>query len=168
MENHVEKISIATQDLSRLLPKFFEAYQELMIVLVDLKPFQTESGSFIRKQVKSLLGNRFWFDTPFHWLERFPAYFRAAIHRLEKLSPASCHDDIAAQKALDEFQQRFELTSQQHLKRGIYDPELERFRWMIEELRVSLFAQQLGTMVSVSDKRMEKQWSKVSHAIAAE
>ena len=44
---------------------------------------------------------------------------------------------------------------------SIFDPELEQLRWMIEEFRVSLFAQQLGTCITVSDKRLSKQMSKV-------
>jgi len=42
-----------------------------------------------------------------------------------------------------------------------YDPELIRFRWLLEELRVSQFAQELKTLLPVSVKRLEEQWSKV-------
>ena len=48
-----------------------------------------------------------------------------------------------------------------HLEQGIFDAELQEFRWMIEEFRVSLFAQKLGTAVTVSPQRLEKQWCKV-------
>ena len=41
------------------------------------------------------------------------------------------------------------------------DPQLALYRWMLEEYRVSLWAQQLGTKVPVSDKRLNKQWSQV-------
>ena len=41
------------------------------------------------------------------------------------------------------------------------DPELIQYRWMLEEYRVSLFAQKLGTSIPVSPKRLEQQWSKV-------
>ncbi len=51
-----------------------------------------------------------------------------------------------------------ELEQDEH---GTCDPELDQFRWMVEEFRVSLFAQQLGTSLSVSAKRLEKQWAKV-------
>ena len=50
---------------------------------------------------------------------------------------------------------------QMHQSQSIVDPELETFRWMIEELRVSLFAQQLGTCLTVSPKRLEKQLAKI-------
>ena len=48
-----------------------------------------------------------------------------------------------------------------HRRRGIFDPELETFRWMLEEFRVSLFAQELGTIIPVSAKRLEKHWANV-------
>ena len=41
------------------------------------------------------------------------------------------------------------------------NPELESFRWMLEELRVSLFAQELKTSIPVSIKRLEAQWARV-------
>jgi ATP-dependent helicase HrpA len=48
-----------------------------------------------------------------------------------------------------------------HREQHIHNPELELYRWMIEELRVSLFAQELKTSIPVSVKRLEKQWEKV-------
>ena len=41
---------------------------------------------------------------------------------------------------------------------GLHDPELDNYRWMIEEYRVSQFAQQLGTPIKISDKILEEQW----------
>ena len=49
-----------------------------------------------------------------------------------------------------------------HAQQGMADEELTTYRWMIEELRVSLFAQELGTSLSASPKRLEKQWEKVT------
>jgi ATP-dependent helicase HrpA len=40
----------------------------------------------------------------------------------------------------------------------VQDPRLEVFRWLLEELRVSLFAQELRTPVPVSSKRLQKAW----------
>ena len=49
-------------------------------------------------------------------------------------------------------------------ERGADDPELENYRWLLEEFRVSLYAQELGTVVPASASRLAKQWSKVSDA----
>jgi ATP-dependent helicase HrpA len=64
-------------------------------------------------------------------------------------------DDVNA------YWQQYVEMHQTHASQAIVDPELQTFRWMIEELRVSLFAQKLGTSITVSPKRMEKQWAKV-------
>jgi ATP-dependent helicase HrpA len=58
---------------------------------------------------------------------------------------------------LEAYQDR----AQKHEQRGLVDQELVLFRWLLEEFRVSLFAQQLGTVFSISSKRLEKQWAKV-------
>ena len=49
----------------------------------------------------------------------------------------------------------------EHRHLAIVDPELEQYRWMLEELRVSLFAQELKTSMPISPKRLEAQWAKV-------
>ena len=48
-----------------------------------------------------------------------------------------------------------------HRKHHVFDPELDNFRWLIEEFRISLFAQELGTSQAVSGPRLDKQWEKV-------
>ena len=48
-----------------------------------------------------------------------------------------------------------------HQSQGIVDPNLQQYRWMLEELRVSLFAQELKTSIPVSPKRLEAQWELV-------
>ena len=57
--------------------------------------------------------------------------------------------------------QRYEERAQRLANFNVHDPELVLFRWMIEEFRVSLFAQELGTLMTVSPQRMDKQWAKV-------
>jgi ATP-dependent helicase HrpA len=47
------------------------------------------------------------------------------------------------------------------LQRSIDDPDLDEYRWMLEEYRVSLFAQTLGTSMKVSPQRLARQWAKV-------
>jgi ATP-dependent helicase HrpA len=63
---------------------------------------------------------------------------------------------------LEPLVQRYDTRAESHRQRGLADPQLELYRWMLEELRVSLFAQQLGTSQTVSIKRLEKQWAKVA------
>jgi ATP-dependent helicase HrpA len=108
----------------------------------------------------------FLLDTPFAWLEQLPRYLAAARLRLEKLERAA-NPAKAAQRdreSLDlvaPFWGQYLHRKSQHDAIGLQDPELQLFRWMIEEYRVHLFAQELGTSLPVSPRRLEKQWAKV-------
>lgn len=93
-------------------------------------------------------------------LKEYERYMKAIELRLEKYQR-----DLNQQRfysdQLSTFWQQYEQRKAQHDKQGIADTELETFRWWLEEYRVSLFAQQLGTRVSVSEKRLRQQWQKV-------
>ncbi|MDF2643126.1 MAG: helicase, partial [Pseudomonas sp.] len=56
---------------------------------------------------------------------------------------------------------QYQARADKHAQEGKRDPELAEYRWWLEEYRVSLFAQQLGTRMPVSDKRLGKQWAQV-------
>jgi ATP-dependent helicase HrpA len=120
-----------------------------------------EAVSDIREQLDHLVYPGFLTQTPYQWLQHLPRYLRAIELRVEKLSYSSDKDrqrlsDIA--RLWDNCRKRWEKNSE----RGLYDPELETFRWMLEELRVSQFAQELKTSVPVSLKRLEAQWQRVA------
>jgi ATP-dependent helicase HrpA len=98
--------------------------------------------------------------TPWDWLRQYPRYFRAIRCRLENL-PSGVPRDW---QNFEEFQPRWQLYLEQarrHREQGIFDAELTHLRWMLEEYRVSLFAQKLGTAIPVSPKRLEQQWAKL-------
>jgi ATP-dependent helicase HrpA len=59
---------------------------------------------------------------------------------------------------LQQWWQAYEGRLKADRARGAFDPKLEEFRWMLEELRVSLWAQQLKTPYPISFKRLEKFW----------
>ena len=56
---------------------------------------------------------------------------------------------------------RYEQRLEKNRKAGVTEPRLEEFRWQLEELRVSLFAQELRTPYPVSVKRLEKLWAAI-------
>ncbi|MEM1424023.1 MAG: DUF3418 domain-containing protein, partial [Planctomycetota bacterium] len=95
-------------------------------------------------------------------LQQYPRYLRACLVRLEKLRGGA----QAVQKdgermrdcaiAWNAYTQR----KAKHDQEALTDPELERFRWMVEEFRVSLYAQELGTSMKVSAQRLQKQFEK--------
>ena len=121
-----------------------------------------EAADDVRQQLQELMTDDFLAATPWLWLEHFPRYLKAICQRLEKLRHGGqARDGQAMQEMAPQLELLYQRT-ESHRQRGIVDPQLETFRWMLEEFRVSLFAQQLGTSQSVSTRRLEKQWAKVT------
>ena len=108
-------------------------------------------------QIAALLGPAFVRDTPDPWLAQLPRYLRAAQARLRKLREGKLDRDRQNAAA-------FEARHAPYRRAAAAFPDAEAvgaYRWMLEEWRVSLFAQELGTSIPVSEKRLDKQWKKV-------
>ncbi|MCE8043143.1 ATP-dependent RNA helicase HrpA [Halomonas daqingensis] len=95
------------------------------------------------------------------WLEEYPRYMEAALIRLEKAPRERMRDQMHMQEVQD-FEARLAARRESQRRGGHEDPELVEFGWWIEELRVSLFAQQLGTRMPVSVKRLERRWMELT------
>jgi ATP-dependent helicase HrpA len=114
----------------------------------------------IRAQLARLLGPGWLARTPWERLQHLPRYLKAAALRLEKLRADPQRDQrLAAELAALELPFRRELGARS--RNGAVSPELDQFGWLLEELRVSLFAQELRTPVAVSLKRLAKLWQSV-------
>ena len=94
------------------------------------------------------------------WLEEYPRYMEAALIRLEKAPRERMRDQMHMQD-VQSFEERLAARRESQRRGGHEDPELVAFGWWIEELRVSLFAQQLGTRFPVSVKRLERHWAEL-------
>ena len=81
--------------------------------------------------------------------------------RLSKLGGTGLKKDIANIRSISRYFELYSQRARQHHEREIVDPQLIKFRWMLEELRVSLFAQKLGTALKVSPKILDQQWAAV-------
>ncbi|MEA2709242.1 MAG: ATP-dependent helicase HrpA, partial [Phycisphaerales bacterium] len=103
----------------------------------------------------------FVIQTPPEWLKHYPRYLDALAIRLRKLLNAGLNRDVAAMQEIASLQAQHDERRARHQRDGMTDPELETFRWMLEELRVSLFAQELKTAIPVSSKRLKAQWARV-------
>jgi ATP-dependent helicase HrpA len=93
-------------------------------------------------------------------LQHLPRYLKAIRMRLEKYSGNPERDTRYAQ-AVQQLWSRWEERVAARRKLDEVDAALADFRWLIEELRVSLFAQELKTPFPVSVKRLEKIWSEI-------
>jgi ATP-dependent helicase HrpA len=91
-------------------------------------------------------------------LQHFARYQKAITARLEKYRADPARDS-ARQKELQPLEQRYwRLVAE---RKGVADDRLQEFRWLLEELRVSFFAQELRTPQPVSVKRLEKAWAQL-------
>lgn len=105
-------------------------------------------------QLDALLPADFPAGIPFEWLRQYPRYLKGIEHRLERLQGNGVRDaEIYAQ--LRPWLERWQSLDDE--SRG----RLVHFRWMLEEFRISLFAQSIGTSMPVSDKRLSKEWTSV-------
>jgi ATP-dependent helicase HrpA len=162
LRDDAERGNLAVQDVAKLLFPLFETHHAARLAWEQLaRPRWQSVADDVEEQMDALVAPGFLTSTPWKWLEQYPRYFRAIASRLEKLGHGAQQRDQRGMEELAPWLEAYRDRAQRHQQRGLVDPELILFRWMLEEFRVSLFAQQLGTIFSISAKRLEKQWSKV-------
>ncbi len=144
-----------------LVKGILERYQQVRRRLGGITQIRwMASVADVREQLDRLLYHGFLRHTPWPRLRHFPRYLEAVALRLEKLEHAAARD----QKLLREMQggwRRWQQWDDKVRRSGRPDPRIDELRWLFEELRVSLFAQQLGTDGPVSLKRIEKRWKEL-------
>jgi ATP-dependent helicase HrpA len=142
------------------LRRTLELRRELMTRLVKALPAWSAATTELRAQLDALVHANFIRTTPVAQLRELPRYLQAMAVRLDKLRDGQGRDaGLAAQ--VRPYWERYCGLSAQARADAAPGSALVRFRWMIEELRVSLFAQALGTRERVSPQRLEKQWEQV-------
>jgi ATP-dependent helicase HrpA len=147
-------LNLVAQEIARLVSGVLQEYHLLQKSLPGFKAHAAATQD-IKTQCEWLLRKEFIAKTPYERLQHLPRYLKAMNVRLEKLraDPARDARQFAQMQALQQAWQR-KLATQQ----GQVDSKVEEFGWMLQELRVSLFAQELKTPVIVSAKRLQKMW----------
>jgi ATP-dependent helicase HrpA len=143
------RLQLIAQELAKLVANVLSEHQLLQKNLPHLKAY-TQANQDVRAQLDTLLSKRFVADTPYERLQHVPRYIKAINLRIEKLrsNPAR---DAQCMSQLQPLLQKLRQSQQ-----GNADPRETECAWMMQELRVSLFAQELKTPVIVSVKRLEK------------
>lgn len=156
------RISTAVAEVTGLLTPLFQAYSEVRKTWEKTAhPHWQATRLDVHAQLAQLFAPGFLVRTPWNWLIQFPRYTRGICLRLQKLTSGGAPRDLQLLPQVVPRWQRGIERLRLHTERQIYDPELELYRWMTEELRIALFTQELGTVVSVSEKKLDKQWEKV-------
>lgn len=149
----------AAQRVSRVADAVLSRRHELVQRLDKQMPTAWgPSKRDIEIMVGAMVGSRVFGTTPWLWLQHVPRYLAAGLKRLDKLRTAGPNKDIALAREVAVWAAKYAERAQKHNAEGVVDPALAEFRWLIEEYRVSLFAQELGTSVKVSPKRLDDAW----------
>lgn len=111
----------------------------------------------IRTHLGFLISNELFSNTLIDRLQHVPRYLRAVLVRLSRL-PNGPQKDAQKAEQIRDFWQNYWKSRDGLLKRGVPAEEVEGFRWWMEEFRVSLFAPELKTAVSVSAAKLSEQW----------
>ncbi|UPQ83850.1 ATP-dependent RNA helicase HrpA [Pseudomonas knackmussii] len=150
--SHAERLARLTLDILKL----WHGLQKRFKGKIDLA--QAVALNDIKAQLGNLVYPGFVRETPGEWLKEYPRYLKAIEQRFDKIG-AQLQRDRVWSGELAGYWEQYQARLKKHQQEGKRDPELTLYRWMLEEYRVSLWAQQLGTKMAVSDKRLNKQWS---------
>lgn len=166
--DRTRRISMAAAEVGKWLPKFAQTYHSLRLAMQATAPAWKSNMLDIHQQLDHFFLPQFMIYTPWPWLKEFPRYLQAIQHRLGRLKTAGVDQDSQQTAKVDSYR----LDFQKRLENGTFEvgrikndvatdaswptEKLAEYRWMIEEYRVSLFAQQLGTRFSISPKRLDK------------
>ena len=149
------RLPAVKEALSRYLQETAAAYAEL-----NGKLGKHPLTHLLRLRLQTLLAAGFATRTPWAQWPRLPIYLKAMTLRLEKYSSNPARD-AAREADIQELEQMWQEKTDSLVKQGLpISDGLAGFKWMIEELRVSLFAQELKTPYPVSVKRLLKEWGK--------
>ena len=150
------RLPAVKEALSRYLQETAAAYAEL-----NGKLGKHPLTHLMRQRLQTLLAAGFATRTPWAQWPRLPIYLKAMTLRLEKYSGNPARD-AAREADIQELEQMWQEKTDSLIKQGQpVSDDLAAFKWMIEELRVSLFTQELKTPYPVSVKRLVKEWEKV-------
>jgi ATP-dependent helicase HrpA len=151
------RLNLIAQDIARLVGSILAEYHALVRKLQAVKG-QPAAAQDMKAQLDALVHGRFVAETPFERLAHFPRYLKAVSLRIDKLKSDPARDA----RLMSEFAPLAAAWGRKHAAaraQGVADRKLEDFRWLLEELRVSLYAQELRTPFPVSVKRLHKVWA---------
>jgi ATP-dependent helicase HrpA len=159
------RILLVAQEIARLIATVIGDYAVLQKKIAVAQKILPVTCADINAQLAMLLHKNFIVGVPYERLQHYPRYLKAATLRLDKARS----DPLREARLLAEWQtlgkpwerERHALQKSgqaSYLKGTLDDPFMEEFRWLLEELRVALFAQELRTPTPVSVKRLQKMW----------
>ncbi|HSV61658.1 MAG TPA: ATP-dependent RNA helicase HrpA [Variovorax sp.] len=153
------RLTLIANEVARLTGVILAEYASAARKIKDTK-IQPEATQDAAQQLQRLMGKRFVADTPWSALQHYARYLKAILLRLDKLRADPARDSAKLAELRPQEQRYWRLVAE---RKGVVDDRMSEFRWLLEELRVSLFAQELRTPQPVSVKRLDKAWAQLGH-----
>ncbi|WP_343622507.1 ATP-dependent RNA helicase HrpA [Roseateles puraquae] len=157
IEEGRSRLNLIAQEVARAAHVVLQELANASRKLKDSRP-PKDVADDIAAQLQRLVPKRFALETPWAQLQHLPRYLKAITARLDKLR-ADPGRDTKLMSEIKPLEQRYSRRVAE--LKGTRDARLEDFRWQLEELRVSLFAQELRTPQPVSVKRLDKVWAQI-------
>jgi ATP-dependent helicase HrpA len=165
------QIGAAAREIGDLVSQILTLKQSIAVRIPDkIPPAWKPAIDDIEDHLVRLMPKGFLRTTPFDQLRHYPRYLNAVLVRLQKLENAGLQKDARWRDDLVLHWRRYTDVANQLAATTTPSgpppdarriPEIAAYRWMLEEFRVSLFAQELGTAIPISAKRLEEQWGRV-------
>ncbi len=151
------RLTLISSEIARLVATILQEYATAARKLKDTKN-APEATADAAAQLARLMPKRFIALTPFTQLHHFARYLKAITARLDKVRADPARDAAKSAELRPSEQNYWRLVAE---RKGAVDDRMMEFRWLLEELRVSFFAQELRTPQPVSVKRLDKLWVQI-------
>ena len=151
------RLTLISSEIARLVATILQEYATAARKLKDTKN-APEATADVAAQLARLMPKRFIAVTPFTQLHHFARYLKAITARLDKYRADPARDATKLSELRPSEQNYWRLVAERN---GAVDDRMMEFRWLLEELRVSFFAQELRTPQPVSVKRLDKLWVQI-------
>ena len=153
------RLTLIANEVARLAGVVLAEYALAVRKIKDTR-HQTEATADCMQQLQRLMPRRFMASTGYAQLQHFPRYLKAITLRLDKLRADPARDALRLSELRPQEQRYWRLVTE---RKGAVDERMAEFRWLLEELRVSFFAQELRTPQPVSVKRLDKTWAQLNN-----
>ena len=153
------RLTLIANEVARLASVILIEYALAIRKIKDTKN-APEAVADCAQQLQRLVPKRFLALTPWGQLQHFSRYLKAIVLRLDKWRADPARDAAKLLELKPQDQRYWRLVAE---RKGAMDERMLEFRWLLEELRVSFFAQELRTPQPVSVKRLDKAWAQLNH-----
>ena len=158
LEEGRARLTLIANEVARLTGQVLAEYAVASKKIRDSKAL-TEASADCAQQLQRLVGPFFVRDTPWTQMQHLVRYLKAITLRLDKCRSDPSRDTARMNEVRAQEQRYWRLVSE---RKGASDERMLEYRWLLEELRVSFFAQELRTPQPVSVKRLDKAWAQLN------